>query len=66
MSQRPSHRQQHEAAELERAIDARISRVRAHETDVRRLLDERWWRRVQPVLPVTEDVYDPDFDGCVW
>jgi hypothetical protein len=43
------------------------NRVRAHEkheAEVRRLVNERWWRRIQPLLPSVEPVEDEQFPGC--
>jgi hypothetical protein len=49
---------------LEAALERRLARVRQHEADVRRLEQERWQRRILPLL--SNDTPIPtDFDGCV-
>lgn len=50
---------------LEAAMERRLARVREHEAELRRLADERWQRRIDPLLPVSRRVEDPDFPGTV-
>lgn len=62
---KPSARELHAQHEYEAAHERRLARVRAHEAEVRRLEDARWWRRVDPLMPVSRRIEDPDFPGCV-
>lgn len=39
--------------------------VEDQEAGVRRLLHDRWWRRVSALMPTAEPVPSCDFDGCV-
>jgi hypothetical protein len=44
---------------------AEVDRLRVHEDEVRRLLNERHERRFQALLPSAEPVWSGDFEGCV-
>jgi anti-sigma-K factor RskA len=41
----------------------RVSSLARHENEVRRLLHERWERRITPLMN-TASKPSPDFDGC--
>lgn len=42
-----------------------VGRLARHEGEVRRVTNDRWWRRVHPLLPYDTPVLSDDFDGCV-
>lgn len=57
---RPSARELHEAHADERN---RVSRLAKHENEIRRLVNERWQRKVQAVQ-MTGGRASSDFEGC--
>lgn len=63
MSVRPTARELHQAHELERATQRRDARTAAHEAEARRLIEERWQRRLLPLLANDVPV-ETDFGGC--
>lgn len=62
MSSKPSAREIHQEHLYEAA---QFRKIKRHEAEVRRLTDERWQRRIDPLMPVSRVQFDPDFDGCV-
>jgi hypothetical protein len=58
---RPTARELHDAHADERN---RVSRLAKHEDEVRRLVNERWQRKVQATL-MTGSRPSDDFDGAV-
>ena len=65
------HDDYHEAHALEAAHakklarwESRVAEVQAHEAEVRRMAEERWRRRILPLLP-TETALETDYPGCV-
>lgn len=65
MSEHLTAREAHALHEDERNRHAQLARVHAHEAEIRRLLDERWQRRMLPLL-ASVDERPSDFKGCVW
>lgn len=63
MSARPTARELHEAHAFEAVIHRRVARTQAHEAEVRRLAEERWQRRLLPLLS-NEAPLETDFGGC--
>lgn len=49
------------AAEDNRNEAARVQKLAAHEAEVRRLLHDRWWRRMQALMPTETPVIVQDF-----
>lgn len=43
-----------------------VRRMERHEAEVRRTVEERWQRRIQPLLASVDQVEDPQYPGCFW
>jgi hypothetical protein len=59
------HDAYHEEHALEAAQERRLTRVREHEADIRRLEQERWERRMSAAMPVDAVLDSGDFWGAV-
>lgn len=42
-----------------------IGRLARHESEVRRTTNDRWWRRMSPLLPYDQAIPSDDFPGAV-
>jgi hypothetical protein len=56
----PADRAKHNAAQ---DVRNEVHRIERHERDIRRLTNERWQRRIAPLMN-TAGMQSPDFDGC--
>lgn len=63
MREKPTARELRQQHAYEAAQQRRLERLREHEAELRRMADERWQRRI---LPLLSNPYPAptDFDGC--
>lgn len=60
----PTARELHQEHAYERALQRRVQKIQDHEAEVRRLTEERWQRRILPLLASVNEV-ESDFPGCI-